>query len=185
MPPRRRILNFNTPLDGYQGGKAGNKDPRSFISGNVPGQQWDIQQFAQADRSIQTYGEPPQYSAVHSEAPKPEVIVRSVPTRLTMVPYYVNLVTINEPLLVLRKNIRRLALIVCNETPDTFCFSFGPFIQTGGIPFGRVLPGTSNAEYFGATVPTDDIFIMDLTAPPVGGRLALVYEGIEALESNT
>jgi hypothetical protein len=184
MAPIRRPRNsFAQPINTFPLQKAGGKDPRGFISGNQAGDQWDIHQFSEAEAQLH---EPlPQYSQVHSQKAPPEFSVQAVPTRITMVPFYTVLRAITTPALLIRKNPRRLALIICNESGDTLTFSFGPFILSdAGVPYGRPIGPVSQAEFLGSVVPIDDIYVMDLTAPPAGGRLVLAYEGIETLEAN-
>jgi hypothetical protein len=180
MPQRRVIRPFNTPISGTQGGKAGNKDPRNFISGNVPGDQWDIVQFSQ-DRSALARQQPPQYSGAVRATLGTDSVVQTVSTRLTMIPWTVVAVNIGEPYLLVKKNIYRLGLVVCNPTQDGVAISFGPFNFLNGSTYGMPVPGDDSVRLFGDGVPIDDIWVLNGTT---AGRLMLAFEGIEAPEAN-
>jgi hypothetical protein len=191
---RRRIVQgFNQPLNPLQGGKAHSKDPRNFVSGNKPGEQWDIDQFAESRQAL-IDSPPEQYSQRHANQSPPDAIVRPIPTRITYVAWTldgVHPVTLaNKPYLLVPKNPRRLditlsacTLAVPSTDADIVHFSWGKPNTTGitGVPYGNVLaPGLSLARP-GSICPIDELWVWNKT---VAGIFYCAFEGIEAVEGN-
>ncbi len=198
---RRRVLGFNQPINPLMGGKAGSKDPRDFISGNEPGQQWDEQQFAR-DRA-DAYGHPPpQISDVVRQQNQAgaEVIVRTIPTRTTFVQWNAYFNDELTPHLIVPRNPRRISIQFGNGNFVPFPIPPGPQTLSGDILFswgaplvldssgtlrGTVLSVGNVISLVGDCVPIDELWMW---APFQIGSTFFhtysAYEGIEAPEGN-
>lgn len=180
MAPFRSIRQFNNPVNPFAGGKAGSKDPRHFISGNIPGQNWDIQQFAIDEQGIYT-NPPPQYSQVHADRAAPDMVARTVPTRVNMVPWQMTATDAVNPFLVVPRNTRRVSLLICNPDAGTLLYSFGkPTRNSTGQFLMAPLGPVSTFKFTGESVPINDLWMTYYT----NGADMFAYEGIEALEAN-
>lgn len=181
-PPRRIIRGFNRPVDPLQGGKAGNNDPRRFISGNIPGQQWDERQF-QISRAELERGQPPQYSQVHTDRATPDVTARTSPLKFNFVPWNGIQPVANTPTLVVPRNPNRVDLLftVIDSAVNGLYFSFGFPVKNGlGNPAGLPLPAGIMSPRFAGACPINDLYMWTSFA----GSVFLVFEGVEALEAN-
>lgn len=156
-----------------QGGKAGNKDPRDRISGNNPFAQPDVFQFAQ-DRA--ELARRPAVPTSYAPAAAPDVIARTVPTKIEFVPWSITTpATAWAPVIWVPRNANRLGLILANDNAGTVHFSIGaPVLINGVTPIGIPL-GAGAFQFSGGVVPIDDIYVFAATALQVVG-----YEGFEA-----
>lgn len=184
MPPRRQIRNFNNPIDPFAGGpKAGNHDPRNFISGNVPGQQWDIEQQA-VDRQSLARAQPDQYaSRVHNSGSlSPDAAVVTIPQRVNMVAWQKqgSLTLANTPLMLVPQNTRRLGIFLAPIGVDDVFYSWGkPALSSTLVPIGhRLLPG-NQLDIMDSTVPINELWVWSVV-----GETFLAYEAIDAPEAN-
>jgi hypothetical protein len=190
---RRRVLGFNQPLNPLQGGKAHSKDPRAFVSGNVPGEQWDIEQFSRSRQSL-IDAPPEQYSQAHATTPPADLINRPIPTRITYVAWTldgVHPVTKKlTPYLLVPKNPRRYDIQLSSATLnfptnefDIVHFSWGKPNTTGvlGVPYGNVLAPGASLLRPGGVVPIDELWVWNLTQD---GTFYCAFEGVEAVEGN-
>lgn len=178
---RRRISGFNNPLQPLQAGKAGSKDPRGFISGNVPGQQWDIEQFTAAERNL--YNNPPQqYSEAHANRAQPDVIARTMPTRVNFVPWTGTQIGANTPQLLIPRNEQRVSLMLLNRQVVNLNFTFGiPSVSSAGAPLGAVLLPGLQLLMEGDSIPINDVWVWETIN---SGHDFLAYEGVESLAGN-
>ena len=193
---KRRIVSFNHPVNATQFGKAGNKDPRNFISGGgVETQDWDIDQFSRERQQLDQFP-PDQYSRVARTANQKDGIVQSVPTRISYIRWTLDglhpptLALV--PYLLVPKNPNRLDLQLSSTTYnlpaplaiDILYYSWGkpPLVgPAGNVPLGNVLaPGTSLPR-IGGICPIDDLWVWNLT---VANVIYCAFEGIEAIEAN-
>lgn len=180
---RRLITPFNLPVNPLQGGKAGNKDPRGFTSGNIPGQQWDIEQQSHDRQQLDAFP-PPQYSEAHSNRAIPDGIVRTVPTRINYVVWMILGLGANVPVLLVPRNVSRLDLTFsCASATANMFYSWGkPQVDSAGLPVGIRIPilgGVVQANV-GGVIGINDIWVWD----NAGGAQFFAFEGIEALEAN-
>lgn len=190
---RRRVLGFNQPINPLMGGKAGSKDPRSFVSGNEPGQQWDEEQFA-IDRQSLARFPPPQYSEVQSRhsGGTGGFATQTVPTRVTFIPWTLDgahpVTTANIPFLLVPKNPRRVSFQFSassfsfpNTDIDIAHFSWGKPPQNGSVPFGNLLGPGQVLKYDSGSCPIDEFWVWSST---ITGNFYCAFEGIEAPEGN-
>lgn len=180
---RRRIGSpFSTPVSGLQGGKAGSKNARNFVSGNAPGQQWDIRQFSR-DRAALDNSQPSQYSAgrVGSDG-LPDYAVQTIPTRVNMGQWSAKMPTANEPILLIPRNPKRISLLIVNPQAAPLSYSFGKPASTdgAGAPLMAVLGAQSSLPFFGESCPINDIWVLF----PLMGASVISFEGTEAAEGN-
>lgn len=180
---RRRIIPFNNPINPRQGGKAGAKDPRRFISGNNAGDQWDMVQFADDRAALYDGAPPPQYSEAHAGRAAPEFVARTTPIRINFVPWVITVLAGGPPQLLVPKNLGRLDITMSapNGVPIYYSWGFpNPDPAVAGSFVGTHLDTNQPLQRQGGVCPINDLYVFGGT---IGSRV-IAWEGLEAQEAN-
>lgn len=181
----------NGVLSPFAGGKAGSKDPRAFVSGNVAGQQWDIAQQAEGRFQLENFPPPHVSERARPGSDLIPAIVRNIPTRMSFVRWVGTQSTAANAVLLVPRNPRRLAIQLSGMTfsipaalQDVVAFSWGnpgPVNPTPPFPPGNILAPGNLLILTGDSVPIDDLYVW---CPTLTGVQFTAFEGIEAPEGN-
>lgn len=182
----------NGIINPLSGGKAGSKDPRNFVSGNMPGQQWDIAQ--QVEGRIQLENDPPSRIArAGSDGMGSDIashIVRNIPSRMSFVRWQGIQQLAGTALLLVPRNPRRMAIQLGTITftipaslQDVVAFSWGNPGPVNTVPFppGNTLAPGSVLSLTGDSVPIDDLYVW---CPGIAGIQFCAFEGVISPEAN-
>lgn len=183
----------NGTIDPFAGGKAGSKDPRNFVSGNVPGQQWDIAQQV-ADRAQLNNNPPPRSMRAGTDGlggDQAAAVVRNIPSRISFVRWTGTQTLAGTPLLLVPRNPRRMAIQMSSITftipaslQDVIAFSWGNpgFVQpVPPFPPGNLLAPGTLLLLTGDAVPIDDLYVWN---PSAAGVQFCAFEGVISPEAN-
>lgn len=178
----RRIQTFRGTINPLMGGKAGAKDPRNFVSGNIVGQQWDQRQF-EVDRG--GLDNLPHYADAHGKGTNTpaDAVIRTIPTRINYVPWYVIIPGLVQPILVVPRNTQRMDIAMSSPNATDIYYSWGyPAADPTGGFLGTHLAANQPLIFSGGVVPINDLYIF--AAIGFAGNRVLAWEGTEALEAN-